>query len=331
MMMKGVIYSFSIIFGSLFFGYFIRKKGIISRPQEVSALIVKNTFRFISPIILCLSFWKLNLKDLSIWTLPLVGLAISTILLILGKYFALLHKLTPKQTGSFITASMFSNIGYTLGGFLCFVLFGEIGLALAILYSLYYTPYFYTIGFYVAEYYGHERKTKIKKSLKGMFTPLDRKRLTGFTEDIRLFPLIGLLLGVFLNLAKIHRPEFFSYVIKILVPTATFGYFSSIGLTFRFSTAKKFKKVCLSMSIIKFVISPIIGLGLAYLMGYHKMLDALPMKIVLIESCMPVALSALLLTVFFDIDRDLSNACWLVTTFMMLLVIPVLINILLLF
>ena len=146
-----------------------------------------------------------------------------------------------------------------------------------------------------------------------------------FTEDIRLFPTLGFLCGIFLNLAKISRPEFFGYALKILVPVATFGYYSSIGLTFSFSTVKRFKSACLSMSVIKFIISPAIGLGMAYLMGYHKILDALPMKIVLIESCMSVALSALLLTVFFDIDRDLSNACWLVTTFMMLLIIPLLV------
>jgi len=312
--MKGIIYSFTVIFGALFFGYFLQKAKLISRTKEISTAVVRNTFRFISPVILCLSLWKLDLKNLSIWTLPLVGISITTILLFIGRHVASLHKLTPKQTGSFITSSMFSNIGYTMGGFICFVLFGEAGLALAILYTLYYTPYLYTIGFYVAEYYGHEKKTNIKKSIKGMFT-----------EDIRLFPTLGFLCGIFLNLAKISRPEFFGYALKILVPVATFGYFSSIGLTFSFSTVKRFKSACLSMSVIKFIISPAIGLGMAYLMGYHKILDALPMKIVLIESCMPVALSALLLTVFFDIDRDLSNACWLVTTFMMLLIIPLLV------
>lgn len=310
-----IVYSFSIIFGSLFFGYFIQRRGLVSNPEKISASIVKNTFRFISPIILCLSFWKLNLKNLSIWTLPLVGLCTSTIFLIVGRQLALFHKLTPKETGSFITSSMFSNVGYTLGGFLCFVLFGEFGLALAIMYTLYYTPYFYTVGFYVARYYGHERKAKTKKTLKERFT-----------GDIRFFPFIGFMIGLFLNLAKVPRPEIFTYINKIVVPVATIGYFSSIGLTFRFSAVKRFKAVCLSMSIIKFIMAPVIGLSLAYLMGYHKILGGLPMKIVLIESCMPVAFSAILLTILFDIDKDLSSACWLVTTFLMVLVIPILIK-----
>ena len=60
-------------------------------------------------------------------------------------------------------------------------------------------------------------------------------------------------------------------------------------------------------------------------MGYARILGGLPMKIVIIESSMPVAFSALLLTVLFDIDRDLSNSCWLVTTFMMLIIIPLLV------
>lgn len=312
-MIKGVIYSFSIIFGSLFFGYFLQRKGIVSQTKEVSSLIVKSTFRFISPVILCLSFWKLNLKIISIWTLPFVGLATAMMLLIAGKYFASLYKLPDKQKGSFIASAAFSNIGYTLGGFLCFILFGEMGLALAIIYTLYYTPLFYTIGFYVAEYYGHEKRVRIGKSLKGMFT-----------EDVRLLPSIGLLCGVFLNFGKVQRPEFFALLTKILVPLATFGYFASIGLTFRFGAVKQFKKVCFSMSLLKFVFAPMLGLALAYVLGYHRILDGLPMKIVLVESSMPVALSALLLPMFFDIDRDLANACWLVTTFMMVIIIPLL-------
>jgi predicted permease len=315
--MGGVIYSFSIIFGSLFFGYFIRKRNIIANTEELSKAIIKNTFRFISPIILCVSFWKLNLTNLSIWTLPFVGLATCTILLILSKYLAGVHKLNPKQTGSYITAAAFSNIGYTLGGFLCFILCGETGLALAIMYTLFYTPYFYTIGFYVARHYGQERQARVKGGSKGMGI-----------EDIRLFPFIGLLLGVGLNLSRIPRPDFFAYVLKVLVPTATFGYFSSIGLTFSFSAVKRFKRVCFSISVLKFIVSPLVGFGLAYLMGYHRILEGLPMKIVLIESAMPVALSALLLTKFFDIDQDLANACWLVTTFMMVAIIPILINLL---
>lgn len=314
-MIAPILYSFSIIFGSLFFGYFVQKKNVFSDPEKVSSSIVKNTFRFVSPVILCLSFWRLDLKNISIWTLPLVGLIISTVLLVVGRYVASLHKLSPKQSGSFITSSMFSNIGYTLGGFLCFVLYGELGLALAIMYTLYYTPYFYTIGFYVAGFYGKQRKAKTRKSFKEWIA-----------QDIRFFPFLGFMLGVFLNFANIPRAGFFTNVNRVLVSVATFGYFSSIGLTFRFRAVKEFKAVCLSMSVIKFIISPLVGFGLAYLMGYHRVLDGLPMKIVLIESCMPVAFAALFLTVLFEIDKDLTNACWLVTTFMMVIVIPILVS-----
>jgi len=314
-MIKPIIFCFLVVFGSLFFGYFIQRKKYLRNPEEVSALIVKNTFRFVSPVILCLSFWRLDIKNVFVWTLPLVGMTISTIVLFLAKYLVSRHKLTPKQSGSYITSAMFSNVGYTLGGFLCFVLFGEVGLALAIMYTLYYTPYFYTVGFYIARYYGHEKKARVKKTLK--------QRLV---EDIRFFPFIGFMAGVILNLANVPRAPVFTDINRILVPVATFGYFSSIGLTFRFSAVKKYKAACLSMSAIKFIVSPIIGLGLAYLMGYHKIMGGLPMKVVIIESAMPVAFAAILLTVLFDIDRDLTNACWLVTTFMMIIVIPILVS-----
>jgi len=319
-MIAPILYSFLVIFGSLFFGYLLRKKRLIRNPDEVSAKIIKNTFRFVSPVILCLSFWRLDLKNLSVWTLPLVGLTLSSIRLVLARRFSQFHKLSPAQSGSFITSAMFSNVGYTLGGFLCFTLFGEVGLAMAIMYTLYYTPFFYTVGFYVARHYGQERKPKVKKSLM--------ERLTG---DIRFFPFLGFLAGVVLNFGNVPRAGFFTDVNKLLVSVATFGYFSSIGLTFRFRAVKEHKGPCASMCLIKFIISPIVALTLAYIIGYHNVLDGLPMKVVLIESCMPVAFAALLLTAIFDIDRNLTNACWVVTTFMMLLVIPILVTILSLF
>jgi len=313
-MIGTILYSFSVIFGSLFLGYFIQKKGLVAHPKEVSEAIVKNTFRFVSPVILCLSFWKLDLRNAAIWTLPLIGLIIATLRMAIAMYLVRMHRLTPPQKGSFITSAMFSNVGYTLGGFLCFVLFGEIGLALAIMYTLYYTPYFYTVGFYVARHYAQERKPRPKRGFTGRIL-----------EDVRFFPFLGFVLGAGLNFSGIPRPEPLAYVNRFVVPLATLGYFSSIGLTFRFGAVKRYKSVCLSVSAIKFLISPLIGLTLAYLMGYPRILGGLPMKIVIIESSMPVAFSALLLTVLFDIDRDLSNSCWLVTTFMMIIVIPLLV------
>lgn len=312
-----VFFIIFILFVPLGIGYWLRKNGFISKPERISTSIIIFLTKLITPFIVLFSFWKLDLSHISIFTLPLIGIVISTLSLIPAIFFARLHKLNRKQTGSFLTSAMFSNVGYTLGGFLAFVLYGEIGFGLTILYCLYFRPYFYTIGFYIAENYGSKRRIQIRDNLKRIFS-----------EGIRLFPLLGLASGVGLNLLSVPRPNFVSLLNNFLIPASTFGYMLAIGMTLKFSAVKRFKAPVFSMSFIKFIWSPLVGLIFAYLLGYHAIMDGLPLKIALIEASMPCAIASLITPALFNLDQDLSNSCWLFTTFLIIPLLPILLWIL---
>lgn len=312
-----IIFIIFILFVPLAIGYRIRKSGVLQDADSISTSIIILLTKLAAPLIILFAFWKLDLSNISIFTLPVIGIMVSTIALIPAGFFAKLHNLNHKQTGSFLTSAMFSNIGYTLGGFIAFVLYGEVGFSLTILYCLYFRPYFYTIGFYVGENYSAKERVKIKDNLKKVFT-----------EGIRLFPLLGIAGGIILNLLSVPRPDFIGLLNKFLIPISTFGYMFAIGITLKFSLIKRFKAPLFSMSFIKFIWSPLAGLALAYLLGYHTLMDGLPLKIVLIEASMPAAITSLLIPALFNLDQDISNSCWLFTTLLIIPLLPILLWIL---
>ena len=316
MVMK-VIYTYSIIFGGLFLGYIFQRRGIFSDPIASSDRLMKSLIKYVTPAIICIAFWNADFENINILTLPILGATLSTILLVVSAPIAALLKLPSGQKGSFITSSMFSNIGYTLGGFLCFALLGEAGFTLSVIYCLYFGLYFYTIGFYVAEYYSSEKRKSIKEIFKSTFT-----------GSMRLFPLVGIASGLLLNRFGPARPYALGLLNGPFMAIATFLYLFGIGLTIRFSAIKEFKIPCAWMSIIKFIISPAIALTLAYIMGYKSLMGGLPFKVMVIESMMPVAILSMILPALFNLDRDLSNSCWIVTTLLMIPILPIILIIL---
>jgi hypothetical protein len=67
---------------------------------------------------------------------------------------------------------------------------------------------------------------------------------------------------------------------------------------------------------------PIFGCTLAYLFNLHLIGDGLVFKVVLILTSMPVAFTALVAASIYDLDLDMANSCWLVSTLALIVVLP---------
>ncbi|OIO39736.1 MAG: hypothetical protein AUJ75_00950 [Candidatus Omnitrophica bacterium CG1_02_49_10] len=305
-----ILYILTVPFGGLALGYIFKLKGYLQ--GEWPNHIMRYVVMFISPVIMCISFWKLHIPNIKILTLPLVGLSVTLLSIPPAIFISSKYKLTRRQKGSVVTTAMFSNIGYTMGGFLAFVLLGEKAFNLTILYILYYSPFFYIVGFYMAERYGLSGKNLIGEIIRKTFT-----------QGIRLMPLLGLFIGGILSLSGVERPAIFYRINSILVPAATFAILFAAGLNLRLSKIPQRLGICLWMSFIKFVYSPALALLLAYLLGYGAIDGGLPLKVVFIESSMPVAVSSLMLPSMFNLDQDISNFVWLFTTILLIPIIPV--------
>jgi hypothetical protein len=103
---------------------------------------------------------------------------------------------------------------------------------------------------------------------------------------------------------------------------------TSIGLALKFRRVRDYLKECLSVSLIKFLFVPILASSLAYLLGFGNIDNALPLKVVIILSSMPVAFNALIPPSIYDLDLDLANSCWFFTTALLIIILPLLLIVL---
>ena len=65
-------------------------------------------------------------------------------------------------------------------------------------------------------------------------------------------------------------------------------------------------------------------MSIAYTLGLHEIDDGLILKVIIIASSMPMGILALVATSIYDLDLDLANSCWLITTAGLVVVIPAL-------
>ena len=285
--------SLGLFVGSLAAGWWAHQRGWLteSRATRLVRWIVTGP----SPVVLCLSFWNMDLRHPGPWLLPLLGLVISASALIPAFLYAKRAALTNPQTGSVLTCAFFSNLGY-LGAFTAFSLFGESAYGLCQLYLMFFTPCFYTLGFWMASHYGHA------SSRSGL--------AKAFNGELRLYPFLGMLTGILLNVARVPRPMLLEWLNHALIPLDTSVYLLAIGSQLTFESPRPWWRACTVMSAIKFLYTPLI----AWVLVSACHLEGLPRLVVLLQASTPVAVSPLVLPLIFGLDRKLANALWLSTT-----------------
>jgi predicted permease len=79
----------------------------------------------------------------------------------------------------------------------------------------------------------------------------------------------------------------------------------------------------MTVALIKFALVPILSTAMAYFIGLGAVDGGLPLKVVLILSSMPVAFNALIPPSIYDLDLDLANSCWFVSTSLLIVVLPI--------
>ena len=134
--------------------------------------------------------------------------------------------------------------------------------------------------------------------------------------------LLAVTAGLVLNMTDIARPGFLSRVNAWLIPGGTFFLLVSIGLGMHLGRMRPYLKEGMLVAMVKFLLVPPLMTSLAFLLGLGGIDGGLPLKVVLIQSSMPVAFSALIPASLYDLDLDLANTCWLVTTAALVLVLP---------
>jgi predicted permease len=213
--------------------------------------------------------------------------------------------------GAFVVSSMFSNVGSTMGGFLCLLYLGDKGLIVSQLYLLSSIPYYFTAVFTVARgFAGGERRT-VWQALRA-----------NFSDPIAALPLTGMAVGLSLGLAGVPLPIALEIPRRVFVFVAVIMFALSFGLTAQVRLMVKRIRDYLAILPVKFVVAPLAGLAFVLVAGYSLTSNPLAFKVVIIQSMMPVAIWSVVAAKLFRLDDHLALGAWIFTTLSLSPLVP---------
>lgn len=272
-------------------------------PEHLTKRIMTIVLVCFNWLIALLVIWPMHLSRQLIW-LPIVGVVLMLTSTALSA--GLFHFLEPDRRSrlTLILAGGLSNIGYTGGAFVCYVLFGMAGLALANIYLLLCLPTFYII--YLPLLKVHELRTKdYNTTLK-----------LNFLLDFRMLAIPAIIAAIILNLTNVKSPAFIAkfHIIDILVYIASSLSFFAIGLRVKLSRLKNYINLYFPVAAVKFILTPAVALliiALLALIGQN--LNGLVQKVIIVLSATPSAILMVTMSNVFDLDGPLASALWVVT------------------
>ncbi|WP_088188478.1 AEC family transporter [Desulfosporosinus sp. FKA] len=272
-------------------------------PELFDQMIFLNLF-VVSTFLNVLSFWKIQLNPELIW-IPILGFLIH---FIPGVFAYLTAKFTyrnPLEQGSYILSTLLSNIG-VIGAISVYILFREKGYALAQLVMLPSHIILYMFCFPMAQYYYQASKNKVSRlALKDViFTP-------------KQVPVLGILLGLLLNVFKYPRLMIFGNIFNYTIHIRSWLYLLPIGYSLNYSQMREYWHNIWKLITIKFLVTPIV----VYLIARRLISDPEFLKIMLILSCSPTAINAVVTAKLHKLNVNLAMAAFISTTIVYLVII----------
>lgn len=293
-------------------GYLARKAGCVnpavSKPlQRINVLTLEVLVAFVG----C---WTLDLSSPGRALLvPVIGSLVSVGLLGVGFAVSGVMGHTGTRRGAFVVCAMMSNIGMSLGGFVCYMFHGAAGQSLAVAYTSHFLPVCYVVAVAVASYYAVGSRMGTRELLVDMVR-----------NPILVVPIAAMVLGIVMNVAGAAMPGWVMPVNGVAVVVLVSVHSFAIGLTLRLSRVRGYWREVAALTVMKFAVGPLIGVGVVYALGQWGAFDGVLWRVVVIEGAMPVAIFATIVSNLFDLDRDLANTAWVLTTLACAAMLPIL-------
>ena len=317
---SGLLLSLGLIASGLLLGYLYRNvcpHGVALTEEEVSRLrrgLQAAALLYVNPVAFGGAIWALELDDPRIVSLPFIGAFALILGGVLAFFAASALGLGRRQRGVFVTCGGFTNIG-SIGSLVTFFLLGEGGVALVSFYKLFEDFIYYGVGFPYAKSMSDAASTR--ESLG------DRLRVV-LADRFVVVAVLSMAAGLGLNLLGVERPGFYSALNAVLIPVGTLLMLSSIGMAMRFGRLRGYLRDAGVIALIKFLAVP----GGVYMvcsaLGLGSVDGGLPLRVSVTLASMPVAFMAMVPPTLYDLDVDLANAAWLVTTGLLVVVVPAL-------
>lgn len=259
-----------------------------------------------------LSIWKLHPVAADAWLPSLGGLHV-LLMTVLGLAAARLAGRPRGEVGLFSIASGSGNNGFTMGGFIIFLLFGESGLGLVTMYSLMWTPMIVLLAYPIARHCASEKPTE----------SLGRLMLQNIL-DWRSIGLPITLVGLALAMAGVPRPEVIDRlnIVDVLVFTITPMAYFGIGLRLHVADVLAMRKTLAGLAVMRFVVALGVGLALAAMTSLTPWpLTGMSRDVFIIEAFVPTAVTMVAVANMFHLLPRQASVLFVVNTMMYLAVV----------
>ncbi len=284
-------------------GYVAKRR--MSDPGALAKKIVTANLVTIEPVVALWSIWGLALTP-GLVLLPLSGVAMVLLGMALGYAALPLLHLSGRSRATFLITASLVNHGYTMGGFICYLVLGEQGIALSFIFISYFMLYLYLVIFPFARISGRSDNAPLP--------------FLKFFVSHRNLPLYAIIAAIILQLAGIPRPAV-AMPVEYLLMASVAAYYFSLGINFSFSDLRDIIPETAVVSVIKFALVPLIIITVCYFVP----MDSAVRTVIIIESCMPAAVYSVITAILFDLDSRLASGIFVVNTIIFILfVLPAL-------
>ena len=297
-----------LLFGAaaLAAGHAARTRGWLR--ESASERIHFHTIVWVWSAVSVLSLWRIPLDPASLWLVAIVPLmvalpALATVPLArrLGANGA--------ETGTLAACAGTGNLGFTLGGYICYCLLDPAGEALAYAVAVVSMQTVAAIVFLypLAEHYSPGTR-------RGISLP----RLMGESLwNARALPLYAALAGVGLRFADAPFPAWVDrlFVLDALFYAGALGGYGGIGLRLRVADSRAALRYHALMAGARFLLLPVLTAVLIAAAGViGRPVPPLLADVLRIEALMPTAIMGVMIANLFALDARLASVVWLGNT-----------------
>lgn len=285
-------------------------KGLFKNPQVTAKLLISMNLIFLEPFILFWTIWGLTISGEFIF-LPVAGMLTVVAGFFFGKAVISLLNIKGVRADSYLISSSLANQGITLGGLICYIIAGEAGLGLSIIYAIYFLPVIFIFIFPFAKYASLKHKS-------GAVTrePLTFREFRSFFIDLKNLPLAGIFAAILLQLCGIKRPAIY-FPLDPMLFTAITVYYFTLGINFRPGQMKSYKKEQAALAVSKFILLPLSTWIILKFVNFNQTVET----VILIQSFMPAAIYSVLSSILFDLDSDFTSGLFVVNSLIFLIIV----------
>lgn len=285
-------------------GYLLKRQSYL-RDGFFNKMILNNIL-VVYPLLSFLCFWVLPLSRELIW-LPVMGVLMGLVPGAVATWRSKQKYTSPLDQGGYVMSAILSNLG-TIGGLCVFLLYGETGYAYQQLVVLSQYILMFMFCYPLAQRYYEKAQNNVREHSVSIRSVLfSRNQLA----------VVGILLGVVLQLADIERPASLSGVSSFLVHLGAWTALIPVGYSMDFARIRSHYRELVDLAVIKFAISPLILYGIALLLIDNEIMR----YALVILSFTPTAVNAVITARIYQLNLHLTMAAFISTTLLFLILI----------